>query len=159
MTAPRMTDAEIETFAAAHLAAHPDDTAREVFAAIRGSGYTGYLQDFQVHDACQKARPIPTLATAAEVVAVMDRLAARYAKTVSVFWDRGWGDSGEVAEISVIIDGNGQMPLARLTPEVYDELRSSETIQPNCLHTFKARRLHDYWSPADVSAGVLGGDQ
>lgn len=70
---------------------------------------------------------------------------------VSVFWDRGWGDSGQPLEISIIVDGNGQNPKALLDKEIYRELLDSGVIRPNSLQTFKARKLHDFCSPDDPS--------
>jgi len=45
-----MTEADLTEFARRHFAEHPDDIARDVFKAIRDSGYTGILQGFQVHE-------------------------------------------------------------------------------------------------------------
>ncbi|MFC7344926.1 hypothetical protein [Saccharopolyspora griseoalba] len=96
---------------------------------------------------------LPTLATADEAVELAYALAIR-AQTddVAAFWDRGWGDSGGVAEISVIVDGNGQNPRALLTPVVYKELSESGAIGPNVLTTFKARRVHQFQLPGAVDA-------
>lgn len=66
---------------------------------------------------------------------------------VSVFWDRGWGDSGQTAELSIIVSGNGQQPKAWLTPDVYRALLDQKVVGPNSLKTFKARRLHNYKVP------------
>jgi hypothetical protein len=63
---------------------------------------------------------------------------------VSVFWDRGWGDAP--LDISIVVDGNGQAPTARITPAVYSALLDAGTIRGNSLRTRKARRLHDYCS-------------
>lgn len=138
-----MTQDEIDAFARDHLAANPEATSKDVFAAIRATGYSGLLQPFQVHRACEKVRPVPTLTTVDDVIALMQTLAGQY-EWVSVFWDRGWGDNGEVAEISIIVDGDGQSPLAWLTREVYAELLRRQSIAPNSLNTFKARKLHDF---------------
>ena len=89
---------------------------------------------------------IPTLTTAEEATALLADLAEAH-DWVSVFWDRGWGDSGQTAEISIIIDGNGQEPKAYLTDEAYRVLLADKTIPPNSLKTFKARKPHDYKTP------------
>jgi len=152
-----MPQDDIERFAHDFIVAHPDATTSDVFDAIRATGYTGLLQSFQVHHACQKVRPIPTLTTVDETVAVMNGLASRR-EWISVFWDRGWGDNGEVAEISIIADGDGQAPVAWLTRDVYDRLIERQIISPNSLQTFKARRLHDFnVSAPDSSSGDTAG--
>jgi hypothetical protein len=141
-----LTDDNLVELAHTHLAAHPDATSLDVYQAIRDSGYEGVLQSFQVHNACEKIRPIPTLAAADDAVALMNRLAERY-EWVSVFWDRGWGDSGQPLEISIIVDGDGQAPLAWLTRDVYRELLAQQAIQPNSYGGYKARKLHDFQTP------------
>ena len=138
-----MSQEQLDEFARDYLATNPAATPKDVFAAIRASGYQGLLQSFQVHRACEAVRPTPTLADIAEAVDLMAALSERY-EWVAVFWDRGWGDSGQKAEISIIVDGDGQMPLAWLTPELYADLLNCRAIAPNSLHTFKARRLHDF---------------
>lgn len=92
---------------------------------------------------------VPALDTVEDAVAVLDQLRDRY-EWVSVFWDRGWGDSGEEAEISIIEDGNGQAPRAYITASVYERLVVSGTVAPNSLRTFKARKLHDYKPAVDA---------
>jgi hypothetical protein len=64
-----------------------------------------------------------------------------------VFWDRGWGDSGQTAEVSIIVDGNGQQPKAHITKSVYTALVDAGTVGENTLMTFKARRIHDFKTP------------
>lgn len=86
---------------------------------------------------------VPTLTETAEAVSMLEQLRETH-EWVSVFWDRGWGDSGQPLEISIIVDGNGQKPLAWITREVYQELRDQQVIRENTLQTFKARRLHDF---------------
>jgi hypothetical protein len=86
---------------------------------------------------------IPVLGTPSMAVSLLESLRKEH-DWVSVFWDRGWGDSGQKAEISIIVNGNGQKPLAYITKSVYKELLSSGVIEPNTLQTFKARRLHDF---------------
>lgn len=61
---------------------------------------------------------------------------------VSVFVDRGWGQNP--LEITIITDGNGQKPHARLTKETKDELLRMRRIRPNSLRTYKARKIHDF---------------
>jgi hypothetical protein len=100
---------------------------------------------------------IPTLTTTDEALAFMRDLAETH-DWVSVFWDRGWGDSGQVAEISVIVDGDGQQPKAYLTAEVYKQLRADRSIPENTLKTFKARRLHDFKTPPEPEPTVTAND-
>lgn len=89
---------------------------------------------------------IPTLTTITGARAMLEMLAEDH-EWVSVFWDRGWRDSGQPLEISIIVDGDGQDPKAWITREVYQELLPTGTIQPNSLKTFKARKLHDFKAP------------
>jgi hypothetical protein len=89
---------------------------------------------------------IPTLTTITGARAMLEMLAEDH-DWVSVFWDRGWGDSGQTAEISIIVDGNGQDPRARITAEVYKALREQNIVGENTLMTFKARRVHDFKTP------------
>lgn len=93
----------------------------------------------------------PTLTTTHGARTMLDHLAETH-EWVSVFWDRGWGDSGEKAEISIIVDGNGQQPKAWITPEVYKDLRERGIVQPNSLKTFKARRVHNFKTPPSAGA-------
>lgn len=88
--------------------------------------------------------PIPTLTAVQDAHALLEDLAARH-EWVSVFWDRGWGESP--LEISIIVDGDGQDPKAWITTDVYRALLDQKTIQPNSLATHKARKLHDYQTP------------
>jgi len=89
---------------------------------------------------------IPTIISYHEAVDLLHEL-GRAHDWVSVFWDRGWGDSGERAEISIIVGGNGQEPKAWITPEVYRGLRDAKVIGENSYGGYKARRLHDFKSP------------
>jgi hypothetical protein len=89
---------------------------------------------------------IPTLTTVEDAHAKLRELAEHH-EWVSVFWDRGWGDSGQTAEISIIVNGNGQEPLAWLTAEVYRALRDQRTVGENTLMTYKKRRVHDFKAP------------
>lgn len=91
---------------------------------------------------------IPTLGTPSMAIAQLELLRKEH-EWVSVFWDRGWGDSGQPLEISIIVDGNGQKPIAWITKEVYKELLATGVIEPNTLQTFKARRLHDFQPEID----------
>jgi hypothetical protein len=99
---------------------------------------------------------IPTLTTAADATALLEQLAADN-EWVSVFWDRGWGDSGQKTEITIIVDGDGQHPKAHITADVYQALLNAGIIQPNSLNTFKARRLHDYKTPPEPEPTVNPG--
>lgn len=94
---------------------------------------------------------VPTLTTTDDAITFMNELAETN-DWVSVFWDRGWGDSGQVAEISIIVDGNGQQPKALITAEVYAKLLRDGVIPPNSLRTYKARRLHDFKTPPEPDA-------
>lgn len=93
---------------------------------------------------------IPDLETSAEAEAMLQELAQSH-EWVSVFWDRGWGDSGQPLEVTIIVDGNGQMPKALINRKIYDDLRERGVISPNSLQTFKARKLHDFCGPDDRS--------
>lgn len=142
MTADPMTKDELNDFVRTYLADHPAADTHDVFAAIRAAGYSGLLQTFVVHDACVAVRPLLMLSTVDEATAVLARLADKY-DDLGVFWDRGWGDDGQVAEISIVANSNGQAPLAYLTPEVYAELVTRRIVGPNCYLGYKARRFHD----------------
>lgn len=96
---------------------------------------------------------IPTIDTLDEAVALLAKL-RKTTDWVSVFWDRGWGDSGQVAEISIITTGNGQKPHAWISAAVYRALRDQEVIERNSLRTYKARRVHNYQSPPVDHASV-----
>lgn len=89
---------------------------------------------------------VPTLTTVEDAHALLRELAESH-DWVSVFWDRGWGDSGQTAEISIIVGGNGQEPKAFITPEVYRDLLAQKIVGENSLKTFKARRTHDFKTP------------
>lgn len=91
----------------------------------------------------------PTLTTVDDARAFLAQLAETH-DWVSVFWDRGWGDHGEKAEITIIVDGNGQKPLACLTPDVYKQLVKSGTVAENSYGGYKARHIHDYKTPPPV---------
>lgn len=93
---------------------------------------------------------IPQLETTAEAEALLQELAQSH-EAVSVFWDRGWGDSGQPLEITIIVDHNGQMPKALIDKEIYDDLRQRDLIDENSLVTYKARRIHDFCGPDDRS--------
>jgi hypothetical protein len=89
---------------------------------------------------------IPTLTDVVDAEDLLRELAETH-EWVSVFWDRGWGASGQVAEISIIVDGDGQQPKARITKSVYAALVDAGTVGENTLMTFKARRIHDFKTP------------
>ena len=59
-----------------------------------------------------------------------------------VFVDRGWGDAP--LKISIIRDGNGQKPLAFITYDTLKQLQTSGLLGPNCLVTYKARKLYPF---------------
>lgn len=89
---------------------------------------------------------IPTLTTVHDAHDLLRDLANSH-DWVSVFWDRGWGDAGQSAEISIIVDGDGQQPRARITADVYEALTAARIVESNSLKTYKARRLHNYVFP------------
>lgn len=97
--------------------------------------------------------PDPYEITVCETALEAEDLLAELASThtwVSVFWDRGWGDSGQPLEVSIIVDGNGQNPKALLDKEIYRDLLARGVIRDNSLQTFKARKLHDYCKDQDA---------
>ena len=64
---------------------------------------------------------------------------------VGIFTDRGWGDDPEVeTSYDIIIDGNGQKPVAWITKETFNLLLKNKIIGPNTLLTYKARTFHDF---------------
>lgn len=79
---------------------------------------------------------------AAGAIAMMQGFVDAGKKWVSVFVDAGWGDSP--LHITIICDGNGQKPHARMTKETKDELLRMRRIGPNSLHTYKVRKCHDF---------------
>lgn len=85
-----------------------------------------------------------TITTVDQAKTVLDQLAADH-EWVSVFWNRGWGDSP--TDISIIVDGDGQNPRAQITRDVYTTLVSNQVIGANTYVGFKARRIHDYKAP------------
>lgn len=88
---------------------------------------------------------IETITTADAATKLLAELAETH-DWVSVFWDRR---DRPTAEISIIVDGNGQEPKALLTADVYKELRDAGTIGKDTLQTFHPRRLHDYKTPPE----------
>lgn len=96
------------------------------------------LRFMENHQPC-----VPTFDTVADAKALLQQLRDRH-EWVSVFWDRGWGDSGEKAEISIIEGGDGQCPRAYISIDVYSLLLTYNVIRPNSLRTYKARKIHDY---------------
>lgn len=88
---------------------------------------------------------IETITTTDRATAMLAELAESH-DWVSVFWDRR---DRPTAEISIIVDGNGQEPKALITAEVYRELRDAGTIGKDTLQTFHPRRLHDYKTPPE----------
>lgn len=105
---------------------------------MRTDTYRGYPDPYEIA-VCE---------TTVEAEDMLAELAGTH-EWVSVFWDRGWGDSGQPLEVSIIVDGNGQNPKALLSREIYQELLDEGVIRANSLQTFKARKLHDYCSPED----------
>ncbi|HEY6115905.1 MAG TPA: hypothetical protein VI172_08105, partial [Candidatus Dormibacteraeota bacterium] len=89
-----------------------------------------------------------TIATVADAESMLADLRTRY-EEVDVFWDRGWGDSGQTADISIVVDGNGNEPHAKLTADVYRDLVADGIVEKNAYVGFKKRRWHAY-RPAPV---------
>ncbi|GGM52724.1 hypothetical protein ACFFX1_55390 [Dactylosporangium sucinum] len=146
MTEPtRPTDDELDALVRAHLALHPLVDAYDVLDAIRAGGWQ--VQPFQAAAACEKVRPIPTLATVTDAVEFMTVLRERY-DGVAVFWDRGWGDNGERADITVIVEiggsSDGNVPFARLTDGVYRDLVADGLVAGDSYGGYKARRYHEF---------------
>jgi hypothetical protein len=135
------TDDQLVTLARDHYAAHPDATPLGVLAVARAIDWA--VQEFQVFNACEAVRPIPALTSVTDAVEFMTAL-HRIHGDVGVFWDRGWGDDRQKTEITVIVDGDGQIPLARIDPDVYRDLVKDELIGENTYGGFKARRFHDF---------------
>lgn len=100
---------------------------------------------------------IPTLTTVADARTLLDQLAETH-EWVSVFWDRGWGDSDQKAEISIIVEGDGQNPKAWITFDVYAQLTYGKVIGENTYMGYKKRRLHDYKSPPEPPLTVNPAD-
>lgn len=65
-------------------------------------------------------------------------------KDPEIFYDRGWGDSGQKAAISIINDGDGQFPYIFMSKKVYESLKERKLIGENILQTFKARKIHKF---------------
>lgn len=89
---------------------------------------------------------VPTLTTVEDAHALLRQLAEAH-DWVSVFWDRGWGDSGQTAEISIMVDGHGNDPKAYLTKDVYRALVNQGIVGEDTYGGFKARRIHDFKAP------------
>lgn len=84
----------------------------------------------------------PPLLDFAEACNLLRKLFNTKSLDVSVFYDAGWGSSP--AQVSIVLDGNGQGPLAYVTLETYERLQAAGVVGPNNLRTFKARRSHPY---------------
>jgi hypothetical protein len=89
---------------------------------------------------------IPTISSVEEATDTLHTLAHDHDR-VSVFWDRGWGDSGQTADITIMVDGNGNDPKVRITDEVYRTLIAENIIGGNTYGGFKKRRIHDFKTP------------
>jgi hypothetical protein len=76
-----------------------------------------------------------------EAIQLMESLIQK-TNDVGVFLNKGWGDSS--LEITIIINGDGQNPLASINYDTYTKLLDSKIIGPNCLQTFKARKFHPF---------------
>lgn len=88
------------------------------------------------------AKKEPKVLEYAEAAALMHKIFEKQTLDVSVFVDSGWGNAP--TEISIIVDGNGQGPVAYITKEAYEKLLQAGVIGENNLYTFKARRNHPY---------------
>lgn len=101
-------------------------------------------------DAADTGTLVPTLTTVDEAVSTLRDLAETN-EWVSVFWDRGWGDSGQETEITIIVDGNGQQPKAHITADVYQALLDAghhPVEQPQHVQGSPAARLQDPAAPS-----------
>lgn len=139
-TVERLTPDQLDTLIRDHLSNHPDADPHDVARAVRNSGWA---QDFQIMEALDKIRPTPTLTTVAEATVLLDRLAGQH-EWVYVFWDRGWGDSGNRTDITICVNGNGDMPYAYLTRDAYRALVDQRIVESDSYGGHKARRVHDY---------------
>lgn len=83
------------------------------------------------------------ITTIDQAITTLDNLRAQH-DDVGVFWDRGWGDNDETADISIIVDGDGQQPHARINATVYALLVDRQIIDADSYIGFKARRIHAY---------------
>lgn len=64
---------------------------------------------------------------------------------IEVFTDRGWGDDPQRKRAyHIIIDGNGQEPVAEISKETFQKLRKNGFLGENILETYKARTLHAF---------------
>ena len=112
---------------------------------------TPYEDQQFVLDGYPEKRQVPVV----DLDQALVMMAAHADKDPGVFWDRGWGDDGELPMISIILDGDGQNPIGFITRDTYDLLLEDKRIGPNGLHTFKARRWHAFAgegaSPAPVA--------
>ena len=61
---------------------------------------------------------------------------------VGVFVDRGWGDAP--LQITIIVNGDGQRPVASLSRETYQQLLADGIVGENTLRTHKARKFHQF---------------
>lgn len=141
---PWATGEQIEAFAGPYFATNPSALHISALKAFR-EATDRPVQSFQFAAVAERLSPIPILETAEAATSFLAALATQGFEWIAVFWDRGWGDDPQqTTDITVIQDGDGQLPLARVTPGVYRELCKSKVIAPNSLQTFKARRLHEY---------------
>lgn len=79
---------------------------------------------------------------AKQAKALMRRIFETETLDVAVFVDQGWGNSP--LNITIIKDGDGQAPVASITPKVYEQLLADRSICGDNLNTHKARKNHQF---------------
>jgi hypothetical protein len=77
-----------------------------------------------------------------QAVSLMRKLSEKH--DVSVFFDCGWEESIQNANISIIIDGHGNDPIGEVSYVTYEELYKNKIISGNSLQTYKKRKDHDF---------------
>lgn len=98
---------------------------------------------------------ITTLTTVADATAHLETLANEH-EWVSVFWD---SRDRRTPEISIMVDGDGQNPTARLSREVYAALVDSGVVGDDTYGGFHNRRIHDFKTPpVPEKTGLTSGE-
>jgi hypothetical protein len=73
-----------------------------------------------------------------------------------IFVDRGWGDTD--LSISIINDGDGQVPYGFISNETYELLIKNKALSVNILNTYKARKLHVFTLDASLKGNKAFND-
>lgn len=64
---------------------------------------------------------------------------------VGVFTDNGWGEGVENDRVfSIILNGDGQNPLAYISRDTFEKLKTNRLIGSNILKTYKDRTYHEF---------------